>query len=227
MCEELFALLKAGDAEALESIVNINMGLVRSVAARFFGRAENDDLVQVGCIGLLKAARGFDASRGTRFSTYAYRMIAGEMLHYIRAEGQLKVSRSIKELAAGINAQELEGVSLHEAAEKLGVTRDEAAFALASCMPCVSLDEPAGEGGARVGDLIPSGHSAEDEALGRAICAELLDALGSTEKTLLIYRYLEGLTQKETASLMDLSQTSVSRIEKKALIKLRSLADID
>lgn len=215
-------------------LASANMGLVRAVALRFRGRGTDyEDLVQIGAIGLVKAIRGFDPERGTRFSTYAVPVIAGEIRRFLRTSGAVKVSRSMKELAARIErlAEDAgeggESPKLCDIAAALGVDPEEAAAALCAAQPPISLSEPVFDDDAetKLSDTVPAADSTEAEALQRVYLGSLLSSLGDTEKLLVHYRYFMELTQKETAELLSMTQPRVSRLEAKIIMKLRSLAE--
>jgi RNA polymerase sporulation-specific sigma factor len=215
-------------------LASANMGLVRAVAMRFRGRgAEFEDLVQIGAIGLVKAIRCFDPERGTRFSTYAVPVIAGEIRRFLRDSGAVKVSRGMKELAAKleklIEEAEKRGESprLCDIAATLGVDPEDAAAALCAAQPPISLSEPVFDDDAetKLSDTVPAADSTESDALQRVYLGSLLSSLGDTEKRLVHYRYFMELTQKETAELLSMTQPRVSRLEAKIMMKLRSFAE--
>ena len=210
-----------------------NMGLVRAVVLRFSGRGmEYEDLVQIGSVGLLKAIRGYDPERGTRFSTYAFAMTAGEIRRALRDRGAIRVSRSVKRLAARIEAlteeAEKSGESprLSDIAARLGADPSEAAAALCAVKPPVSIFRPAdADSDSELKDVIPAEVSTEAEAVRRVFIEGLVSSLDDTEKSLVSMRFFSELTQKETAERLSMSQPRVSRLEAKILIKLRALAE--
>ena len=208
-----------------ESLITENLKLVHSLCKRFTGKGiEYDDLFQSGCIGLIKAADGFDTTRGLMFSTYAVPVILGELKRLFRDGGSIKVSRHIRELNLKIvkASSELENKigrepTLFEISQFLGADYNEVVEAVCACRETVSLTVTSDEEETQL-DI------AEDnrEELNNKI---LLDTAFSTlteqEKSLIIYRYYNGLTQSETAKRLLISQVQVSRIEKKILLKLR------
>ena len=208
-----------------ESLITENLKLVHSLCKRFTGKGiEYDDLFQSGCIGLIKAADGFDTTRGLMFSTYAVPVILGELKRLFRDGGSIKVSRHLRELNLKIAkaSSEVENKTgreptLFEISQFLGADYNEVVEAVCACRETVSLTVSNDEEETQL-DI------AEDnrEELNNKI---LLDTAFSTlterEKALIIYRYYNGLTQSETAKRLFMSQVQVSRIEKKILLKLR------
>ena len=152
------ALLQAareGDSQACEQVLLENNGLIWSVVRRYYGRGvEPDDLYQLGCLGFLKAVRGFDPAFGTQFSTYAVPKIAGEIRRFLRDDGPVKVSRGLKERGAGIrgarsrlSAQLGREPTLSELSQDTGLTPEEIAAAETATEPVISLQAETGEGG--------------------------------------------------------------------------------
>lgn len=199
-----------------------NLPLVKKLAERFSRRAERDDLLQAGCIGLLKAARNYDPAFGTALSTYAVPLILGEMRRLIRDDRPVHVPRGQMELAARIARLRSERgeMRLSEIAEELGVTPDEAADALNASMPVRSLSEPAFEDGTVLADLIQDPFDTENAVLNRLFSEELLSRLDERERTLIRLRFFHELTQKETGRRLGMTQTQVSRKERKIIEKL-------
>jgi len=208
------------------TLVTENLGLVHSCANRFRGSGvEYDDLFQAGCVGLIKAAAGFDPSLGFRFSTYAVPAILGEIKRIFRDGGAVKIGRSAKEKARNLFALKEElSLSLGreptvtEIADKAHLDVSETASLLCACMPVISLTSDEDEGQTD----IPV--DSEEERLSAHIdLMNSLDALDETERLLIEYRYFKGLTQTVTAKKMGLSQVQVSRKEKAILLKLRKM----
>lgn len=208
------------------TLVTENLGLVHSCANRFRGSGvEYDDLFQAGCVGLIKAAAGFDPSLGFRFSTYAVPAILGEIKRIFRDGGAVKIGRSAKEKARNLFALKEElSLSLGreptvtEIADKAQLDVSETASLLCACMPVISLTSDEDEGQTD----IPV--DSEEERLSAHIdLMNSLDALDETERLLIEYRYFKGLTQTETAKKMGFSQVQVSRKEKAILLKLRKM----
>ena len=198
--QTLIRAAQAGDRSAAEQLVVENSGLIWSIARRYFGRGtEPDDLYQLGCVGFLKAVAGFDLSYGTQFSTYAVPKIAGEIRRFLRDDGQVKVSRSLKERAAQIHQARtrLTGTlgrepAVSELAAELDLTPEEIAMAETATGMAESIQRESGE----------EGFSLED-----VLCTDGME---------------DRMTQQKIAGLLGVSQVQVSRIEKKALGQLRA-----
>ena len=227
--EELIQRSQAGDRAATEQLVVDNSGLIWSVARRYFGRGiDPDDLYQLGCVGFLKAIAGFDAAYGTQFSTYAVPKIAGEIRRFLRDDGSVKVSRSIKERAAGIKMarQRLTarlgrepGVS--ELAAELGLTPEEIASAETATASAESIQRQTGEEGFSLEDVLCT-DGMEERIVESLSLRAALAQLSGRERLVIDLRYFHALTQEKVASIIGVSQVQVSRIEKKALANLRN-----
>lgn len=226
---KLLSLFRAGNESALDELVKNNLPLVKSVASRFFLRGETEDLIQTGAIGLLKAIRNFDPEMGTELSTYAVPMIAGEIRRYLRDSGSIKAGRRIKELSAKISRLLYEAEKqgrdpkLSELADKLGVSNEEAAEAAAYLTPVAYLDKeiPGGRGTA-LSSLVSLDHGTEEQAIERVFSQQLLLRLDTPERELITLRYITGLKQTEAAERLGITQPKASRLETRALMKLRS-----
>ena len=232
---KLIKLAQRGDEQAQEILTLRNAALVKSVVKRYMSRgAEYDDLYQIGCMGLVKAIRKFDDSYDVRFSTYAVPMIAGEIKRFLRDDGMIKVSRSLKELAAKaaaareeISARTGKDATLNEIAEAIDADAEEVVMALEAARPHMSIYEPAyGEDdGTLVVDRVQDGHADEMAlTLNRVMLKELLGTLEPRERQIIIMRYFVDKTQNEIALLMGVSQVQISRLESKILRKLREKA---
>ena len=227
---ELIERSHAGDPAATEALVSENMGLIWAVARRFFGRGvEPDDLFQLGSIGFLKAVSGFDPDFGTQFSTYAVPKIAGEIRRFLRDDGAVKVSRTLKERSGKIAAarQTLIGrlgrePSLSELADLLGLEPEEIAEAENASLAVESIQQESGETGLALEDLL-SAAPMEETIVERLDLRRALEELPERERRVILLRYDHGLTQDRAAKLLGVSQVQVSRLEKKALTKLRTL----
>ena len=227
--EELIRQSQAGDRAATEQLVVDNSGLIWSVARRYFGRGiDPDDLYQLGCVGFLKAIAGFDAAYGTQFSTYAVPKIAGEIRRFLRDDGSVKVSRSIKERAAGIKMarQRLTarlgrepGVS--ELAAELGLTPEEIASAETATASAESIQRQTGEEGFSLEDVLCT-DGMEERIVESLSLRAALAQLSGRERLVIDLRYFHALTQERVAKIIGVSQVQVSRIEKKALANLRN-----
>ncbi|MGN0979500.1 MAG: SigB/SigF/SigG family RNA polymerase sigma factor [Candidatus Avoscillospira sp.] len=226
--EALLRRSQSGDAKAREQLVVENSGLIWSIARRFFGRGvDPDDLYQLGCLGFLKAIDGFDLEYGTQFSTYAVPKIAGEIRRFLRDDGAVKVSRSLKERAASIKMarQNLTGKldrepTLSELAEETGLTVEEIAVAETATSCTESIQKETGDEGFTLEDVLTTG-SMEEELIEQISLKEAVAKLPERERLVINLRYFRGLTQEKTAKLIGVSQVQVSRIEKKALLALR------
>ena len=212
-----------------ESLITENFGLVHACASRFTGRGvEYEDLYQIGCIGLIKAADGFDESRGLMFSTYAVPTILGEIKRIFRDGGVVKVSRSLKELSLKVYAvkNKLEvkigrEPTVGEIAEALGVSAGEVTEAICVLQPTVSLTVETDDGASQL-DL----PVCDDQTMisDRLYLDDLMSNLDAQEQRLIKLRYYHGKTQNETANLLCMTQVQVSRAEKRILAKLRALS---
>ena len=225
---ELIAKSQTGDKAATEQLVTENSGLIWSVARRFLGRgAEADDLYQLGCVGFLKAIEGFDLEYGTQFSTYAVPKIAGEIRRFLRDDGAVKVSRSLKEQAATIKSTRSRLLSalgrepsIQEISRQTGLSPEEIALAETATAATESIQQENGEEGFSLEQVLTDTES-EDTMVERISLRQAVEALPQREKLVIDLRYYHGLTQQRVATVMDISQVQVSRIEKKALALLR------
>ena len=219
---------RQGDREAAGRLLEENSGLIWSVARRYFGRGvEAEDLYQLGCLGFLKAIEGFDEAFGTRFSTYAVPKIAGEIRRFLRDDGMLKVSRSVKEQAAKIHQARLaleqrlgREPSVSELTEATGYSGEEIAFAQLATGPAESIHSPCGEDGFSL-ELVLGDYEAEERMLERVSLRSLVDQLPERERKVIALRYYHGLTQQSCARVLGVSQVQVSRLERRAVDALR------
>lgn len=228
--EELIARFQAGEQEASEQLIEENTGLIWSVARRFIGRGtETEDLYQLGCIGFLKAAQGFDLSYGTQFSTYAVPKISGEIRRFLRDDGAIKVSRSIKEQAAAIRtARNLLASALGreptvgEISRQTGLEPEEIAMAETATAGPESIQKATGEDGFTLENVLTD-PDAEERMMEHLALRQAIAQLAEREATVIRLRYFHGLTQQRVAKVLQVSQVQVSRIEKKAVSRLREL----
>lgn len=226
--EKLISAAQLGDKDAKERLITENSGLIWSVARRYFGRGvDADDLYQLGCVGFLKAIDGFDLEYGTQFSTYAVPKIAGEIRRFLRDDGSVKVSRSVKERAATIKMarQKLTGTlnrepTLTELSLQTGFTPEEIAVAETATASAESIQKETGEDGFSLEDVLSEGHM-EEELIEKIALKEAIGKLPERERAVIDLRYFRGLTQDKTAGILGVSQVQISRIEKKALTELR------
>ena len=226
--EELIRRRQAGDKEAADLLVAENAGLIWSVAKRFIGRgADAEDLYQLGCLGFLKAVDGFDPEFGTQFSTYAVPKISGEIRRFLRDDGAIKVSRSLKERSATIRQVRARlssalgrEPSLRELSEHTGYTPEEIAAAEAAVMEVESIHRECGEEGFTLENILTDTES-EERLLEKIALRQAIAELPQRERTVIQLRYFHGLTQDRIARVLGVSQVQVSRIEKKAIGILR------
>lgn len=210
-----------------DDVICNNIGLVHSCARRFIGRGiEYDDLFQAGCMGLVKAADGFDEERGLKFSTYAVPVILGEIRRLFRDGGSVKVSRSLKELSMRaarerenfVNSEGREP-TIGEMADLLGVEIEQAAEAMGAALPPLSLTRAGDED---EGDQIDVPVSPPDELLtDRLALRQVLCELDSLDRALIVLRYLKSNTQQSTAEKLGMTQVQVSRRERAILARMR------
>lgn len=221
-----------GDKEARDTIFEENAGLVYSVAKRFLGRGvEMEDLVQIGSIGLLKAIDHFDRSYDVRFSTYAVPMILGEIRRYLRDDGILRVSRSLKENCVRIYSarEKLEKELgrepvLEEIAAAAELSVEEALISLESGAEVESLHKIIYQGDGNdisLMDRLQEKENGQDLALNRIFLDEILQKLKVKERQLIYMRYFKDMTQTEIAAELGISQVQVSRMEKRILKQLK------
>ncbi len=224
----LLAKAKQGDLEARDQVVQANLRLVASVTKRFlsFGY-EFDDLFQIGCFGLLKAIERFDFERGLMFSTYAVPLIIGEIRSFIRDDGPVKISRSIKERFLKVEAvrrkyvnEHGEDPSLAELANLTGISAEELVVVLDVSAKPVSLDETIYEGDGRAvtrQETIPSPESRLDQLTDKLTLEKAIRDLPERERQILLLRYIQKYSQTQIAERFGISQVHVSRLLRKAL----------
>ena len=231
MSAEMTALLRRareGDREAAERLVTENAGLIWSVARRFFGRGTDpEDLYQLGCVGFLKAIEGFDEGFGTQFSTYAVPKISGEIRRFLRDDGAVKVSRGVKEQAAKIKKARLlleqrygREPRLSELAEETGLSAEEIAFAETATGPADSIQRESGEDGFTL-ELVLGDYGAEERLVEHVALHAALERLPQRERQVISLRFFHGLTQQRCADVLHVSQVQISRMERRALDRLR------
>ena len=222
------AAARQGDNRACEQVLEENNGLIWSIVRRYYGRGvEPEDLYQLGCIGFLKAVQGFDPDYGTQFSTYAVPKIAGEIRRFLRDDGAVKVSRSLKERGISIRSLRRRLVSelgreptLSELSELSGLTPEEIAAAETATEPVVSLQAETGENGLTLEGMLSEGNL-EENLVEKLALKSALEALPEREKQVLLLRYYKGLTQTQAAKVLGVSQVQVSRLERRGVDKLR------
>ena len=227
---ELILRAQADDEAAMEELIMLNMGLVRSLAVRFRDRGtEMEDLIQIGTIGMIKAIRSFDLSRGTTFSTYAVPLIVGEIRRHLRDDGMIKVSRTYRRIGVALmNArnrictEEGRDPTVGELAELCGVTPEEAAIALDATSPVSSLSETVyGEDGITLEGTIADEDNDIDRLSDKIALDQAISRMQPLWQKIVLLRYYRDMTQQQTADRLGLSQVKVSREEKKIMAFLR------
>ena len=224
----LLEAARGGDNDACEKLMEDNAGLIWSVVRRYYGRGTDpEDLYQLGCLGFLKAVRGFDPAFGCQFSTYAVPKIAGEIRRFLRDDGAVKVSRSVKERALTIR-QARDRLShtlgreptLSERSQETGLESEEIAAAEEASLPVASLQMEAGEEGFTLESMLGT-EGMEEGVVERLALRGAIDSLPERERQVILLRYYKNLTQDRAARVLGVSQVQVSRIERKAVEHLR------
>lgn len=232
---EKMALLKeiqeTGSKEARDKLINGNLRLVLSVIQKFTGRGEDiDDLFQIGVVGLIKAINNFDLTKEVRFSTYCVPMISGELRRYLRDYGQIKVSRSLRDLAykalqakERLTTENQREPKVEEIAKEIGAKRADVVIALESISDPISLYEPVYSD---FGDTLYimdqiSDRNDVDSWLDELSIRDAIKNLGERERNILYLRFLRGKTQVEVANEIGISQAQVSRLEKNAIRRIK------
>ena len=229
---KLFEQARNGNAQARDQLVLDNTGLVWSVVKKYRGRGyEQEDLFQIGCIGLMKAIDRFDQTFGVCFSTYAVPMIAGEIKRFLRDDGMIKVSRSIKEMGAKVKTarESLCGSlgrepTVEEIAGEIGATREEVAVSMEAASEVESLYKNVGNGEDKslcLMDKIEDHRERQEELINHMVLEKLISQLGEKDREIIIRRYFRNQTQTQVAISLGISQVQVSRLEKKILKQMR------
>lgn len=228
--DNLIASAQSGNGQAMEILVEENSGLIWAIVRRFLGRGvEADDLYQLGCLGFLKAVEGFDLQFGTQFSTYAVPKISGEIRRFLRDDGAVKVSRTLKEQAATIRSTRNQLTSalgreptLMEISRQTGFSPEEIALAETATAATESIQRETGDEGFSLEDILTDTES-EERMVEKIALRQAVAALPEREKTVIQLRYFHALTQQRVAKIMNISQVQVSRIEKKSIELLKAL----
>ena len=226
--EALLRAAQAGDQAACGQLVEENQGLIWSIVRRYArGHLELDDLYQLGCLGFLKAVQGFDPAFGTQFSTYAVPKIAGEIRRFLRDDGPVKVSRGLKERSSAIKnargrlcTQLGREPTLSELAGETGLSPEDIAAAETAAEPVISLQAQTGESGLTLEGMLGAGDE-EEGLVERLTLRAALSKLPEREQQVLLLRYYRGMTQVNAARVLGVSQVQVSRLERRALERLR------
>lgn len=227
---KLIELAQKGDLAAKEQLIKENSGLIWSIVKRFYGRGEQEDLYQIGAIGLLKCIDKFDFSYGVKFSTYAVPMIAGEIKRFLRDDGTIKVSRNLKELSFRVKTLQEQFIkegkeepSVTVLADYLQVTVEELILALESDQMVESLQQPKGEKENSQQWIDKLYDVNENErTIERITLKETISQLEQKERKLILMRYFQDKTQMDVARSLGISQVQVSRLEKKILTKMKN-----
>ena len=224
----LLEAAQAGDNDACERLLLDNSGLIWSVARRYYGRGvDPEDLYQLGCLGFLKAIRGFDTAYGTQFSTYAVPKIAGEIRRFLRDDGAVKVSRGTKERALSLR-QKREELSqrlgreptVSELAEATGLEPEDIAAADTAVLTVASLQGETGEDGFSL-ETVLGDQGIEDELVEKLTLRQAIDQLPERERLVILLRFYKNLTQDRVSKVLGVSQVQISRIERRAVARLR------
>jgi RNA polymerase sporulation-specific sigma factor len=229
---ELIRKYQDGDNKALDKLIEDNMGLVKNIARRFFGRGtEYEDIVQIGTIGMIKAAKSFDESYNTVFSTYAVPLIIGEIRRFLRDDGMIKVSRDVRKKGSVIlhakeefQKEHLRDPKISELAEICGFTEEEVVYALDASTPVSSLQESIGsdENSATIEEITASDSNEIESVIDNIALREAISHLPKVQQQIVHLRFFKELSQQQTANILGLTQVKVSREEKKIFAFLRN-----
>ena len=231
---ELLTLLdraQNGDNDACQQVLTENVGLIWSIVKRYSGcGVDTDDLYQLGCIGFIKAVKGFDLTYGTQFSTYAVPKIAGEIRRFLRDDGSVKVGRSLREKGQTLfyTRERLRHTlgrepQLSELAQETGMTVEEVAVVELANGPLESLQQETIDGLTLESTL--GTDSPEEGMVEKIALREAIDSLPERERITILLRFFRGMTQEQTARILKVSQVQVSRLERKGLAKLREILE--
>lgn len=231
---ELLTLLdraQNGDNDACQQVLTENVGLIWSIVKRYSGcGVDTDDLYQLGCIGFIKAVKGFDLTYGTQFSTYAVPKIAGEIRRFLRDDGSVKVGRSLREKGQTLfyTRERLRHTlgrepQLSELAQETGMTVEEVAAVELASGPLESLQQETIDGLTLESTL--GTDSPEEGMVEKIALREAIDSLPERERITILLRFFRGMTQEQTARILKVSQVQVSRLERKGLAKLREILE--
>lgn len=228
---ELIVRSKNGDADATDTLVNGNFPLIKAIVKGYLNKGvEYDDLYQIGCVGFLKAIKNFNPNFDVKFSTYAVPMIAGEIKRFLRDDGMIKVSRSIKTLAIKLKSfiekvkQETgESPTIEQLAKEFEVEKEDVVVALDSFQQTISINAKVDEDDPNSQNVIDklAVFDKSDEMLDKFILKTEIMNLPEKERKIILLRYYRGKTQGEVAELLDVSQVQVSRMESKIIEQLK------
>ena len=221
--------IKNGSSDAMEELICSNMGLVKSIARRFIGRGTDyEDIVQIGSIGMIKAAKSFDESYGTAFSTYAVPLIIGEIRRFLRDDGMIKVSRDLKRRAISVLRAKEEFVKsnsrepkMSELCEACGLSSDEIVECLDATSPVCSLQDQIGDDGMTIEAVTPSQECEIEKTTDLIALSEAVGKLDEQSRKIIALRFYRELSQQQTAKILGITQVKVSREEKRIFEKLK------
>lgn len=228
---ELIRKAQNGDKKAMEVLISDNIGLVKNIARRFFGRGiEYEDIVQIGTIGMIKAAKSFDESYNTVFSTYAVPLIIGEIRRFMRDDGIIKVSRDVRRKGSIIlhakeefQKERQREPKISELAEICGFSEEEVVYALDASSPVSSLQESVGNGdnSATIEEMTASDTNEIENVIDNIALREAISHLCEEQRKIVHLRFFKELSQQQTAEILGLTQVKISREEKKIFALLR------
>lgn len=220
-----------GNQAAMEQLIAQNMGLVKNIAKRFIGRGvEYEDLVQIGTMGMLKAAKSFDVSFGTVFSTYAVPLIIGEIRRFLRDDGMIKVSRDVRKKGSVLMKAKEDFLKEHQREPKIselsalcGMTAEEIVYALDAVCPIYSLQETLGsdDDSATLESVTPTSENEIEKLTDKLALAQAIAKLDERSQKIVMLRFYKELSQQQTAEILGITQVKVSREEKKIFEFLR------
>ncbi len=227
---EKISKAQAGDEAAKAELVESNMPLIKSIVRRYKNKQiEYEDLIQLGTLGLIKAVNNFDLKYGVRFSTYAVPMVAGEIKRFIRDDGAIKVSRSVKAQALEMNkfveafqSEYSRSPTVEELAEKFSVEASEVTFIMESSRYPVSINAETDDDNLSLGDKIADTRDINDE-LDKLLLKDIISNLDERDRKIIILRYFRDRTQSEVAEELGVSQVQVSRLESKILARIKEM----
>ncbi len=236
--EQTFELIRqsqSGDKSAKEQLIKIHSGLIWNVVRRFMGRGyETEDLYQIGAIGLIRAIDKFDFAYEVKFSTYAVPLISGEIKRFLRDDGMIKVSRSLKENQWKIKKmmEQLQHElgrepEIGELAQKLSMEPEEIMLSMEAVIEVESMEQSLyGNDGKELflKDRMASEKNEQEELMNHLFLQQLLETLEERDRTLILLRYFENKTQNQVAEILGISQVQVSRLEKKILRQMKEIA---
>ena len=232
---ELIRQSQAGDKEAKEQLMMLHSGLIWNVVRRYMGRGyETEDLYQIGAIGLIRAIDKFDFSYDVKFSTYAVPLISGEIKRFLRDDGMIKVSRTLKENQWKIQ-RAMENLwkesgrepTVEEVAKILEMEPEEIVLCLENVVEVESMEQKMYEGEGRdlvLKDRLSVEKNEQEELVDHLFLEQLLEALDERDRKLILLRYYENKTQSQVSEVLGISQVQVSRLEKKILRRMKELA---